>query len=261
MVWQALDRAEEWLKSRLAEKNVHRGRQLKHIVKHPLQFLAYAGQGLTGSRTLGDIGKHFGTDKCDLQHTFQLSYLDVYETYFRSLRDRDVALVEIGVREGCSLRTWKEYFPKGRIYGIDIDPNCAEIVEDRIAVAIGSQDDEEFLAHCFPGAPEFDIIIDDGSHINEHIIASFEFLFHHRLKSGGIYVIEDLKQSYRQLEKELNVSQTWPGMKYNSKPDELNNDRADFDRFILEYVKQMDHRNGNVLSVHFWSQMCIITKV
>jgi hypothetical protein len=41
----------------------------------------------------------------------------------------------------------------------------------------------------------FDIVIDDGSHVNEHIITSFQTLFP-LLANNGIYVIEYLKTSY-----------------------------------------------------------------
>lgn len=41
----------------------------------------------------------------------------------------------------------------------------------------------------------FDIILDDGSHISEHIITSFTTLFS-ELKPGGLYVIEDTQTSY-----------------------------------------------------------------
>ena len=44
---------------------------------------------------------------------------------------------------------------------------------------------------------ELDIIIDDGSHINEHVIRTFQYLFP-KLKPGGIYVVEDTQTSYRQ---------------------------------------------------------------
>ena len=41
----------------------------------------------------------------------------------------------------------------------------------------------------------FDIIIDDGSHINSHQIFTFKALFG-SLKDGGTYVIEDTQTSY-----------------------------------------------------------------
>ena len=42
----------------------------------------------------------------------------------------------------------------------------------------------------------FDLIIDDGSHVNAHILASFNALFGDYLKPGGFYVIEDLDTAY-----------------------------------------------------------------
>jgi hypothetical protein len=41
----------------------------------------------------------------------------------------------------------------------------------------------------------FDMIIDDGSHLSPDVIYSFENLFGH-VKSGGVYVIEDICTSY-----------------------------------------------------------------
>ena len=40
-----------------------------------------------------------------------------------------------------------------------------------------------------------DIVIDDGSHVGEHIHASFAY-FWPLLPSGGLYVVEDLSTSY-----------------------------------------------------------------
>jgi hypothetical protein len=42
----------------------------------------------------------------------------------------------------------------------------------------------------------FDVIVDDGSHINAHVRASFAALFDHHLVSGGLYVIEDMATAY-----------------------------------------------------------------
>ena len=59
---------------------------------------------------LAEIGRIHGTDKVDQNHTFNnLSYLDIYERYFEKFKDRDVSILEIGVRAGESLRTWKSY--------------------------------------------------------------------------------------------------------------------------------------------------------
>ena len=63
-----------------------------------------------------------------------------------------------------------------------------------IKIKIGSQTDENFLETIKHLGP-FDLIIDDGSHINSDIIFSYEHLFP-SVKSEGVYVIEDACTSY-----------------------------------------------------------------
>jgi hypothetical protein len=41
----------------------------------------------------------------------------------------------------------------------------------------------------------FDIVLDDGSHMNHHVIFSFEQLFN-SIKPSGVYVVEDACTSY-----------------------------------------------------------------
>jgi hypothetical protein len=128
-------------------------------------------------------------------------YAPHYERHFKPYRKSAVNLLEIGIGGyddprvgGGSLRMWRSFFPKGRIAGIDIyDKKLHE--EGRIRTFQGSQVDPEFLDAVIGtmGAP--DIIIDDGSHLNEHVIESFRLLFP-KLAEGGLYVVEDTHTSY-----------------------------------------------------------------
>src|SRR5882757_9979464 len=59
----------------------------------------------------------------------------------------------------------------------------------------GSQVDKEFLRNVIKKIGNPDIIIDDGSHVNEHMIDTFKILFP-LLKDGGVYVVEDTQTSY-----------------------------------------------------------------
>lgn len=211
--------------------------------------------------SLKNTGIYHMTDKYDENHTFAgVSYLDVYEKYFAAFKNESIALFEIGVRDGASLRTWKSYFPKAEIFGIDIDPRCKAFEEDRIHIEIGSQDDGAFLEKCFGAGQKFDIILDDGSHINRMTLTAFQNLFNQRLKHGGIYIIEDLGCSYDQLQTNHNILETWPGMKYNDPDQSFDNNRKDMDSFFLEKIEEMDHRTGNILAMHFWPMICVILK-
>ena len=99
-------------------------------------------------------------------------------------------MLEIGVQTQKSVRMWEEFFPNAVVHGLDIDPKCKQFESGRVKIHIGDQSDKNFLQSVTNIAGGFDLIIDDGSHIPQHQIASFEHLFP-TLSQHGIYVVED----------------------------------------------------------------------
>jgi len=186
------------------------------------------------------------------------NYLDVYDYYLKHMRNSNISLLELGILDGNSLRMWKTYFQNGVIYGVDINPHSMVSGEDRIFTYMCSQDSKEVLNTYFRN-DSIDIIVDDASHVNELTLKSFDILFP-KVKSGGYYIIEDLETSYLNLE-EYNVRASWPGMNYNRPDVQYNNNREDMNNCFMSLVKQMDFGQGNVKSMHFHHQMCIIEKV
>ena len=87
------------------------------------------------------------------------------------------------------------HYYRYNILGIDINADCKKYEEERISVEIGSQADNVFLLDIMREYGPFDIILDDGSHMNEHVIYSFEHLFE-SIKPGGVYIVEDVATSY-----------------------------------------------------------------
>lgn len=125
-----------------------------------------------------------------------LHYFDIYDKWFSKYRNTDVVVCEIGVNEGGSVQIWKDYFGKdATIIGIDILEECKKYEEEQIHIEIGSQADINFLNYIKSKYPRIDILIDDGSHINEHQILTFENMFSH-ISNGGVYLCEDLHTSY-----------------------------------------------------------------
>ena len=90
---------------------------------------------------------------------------------------------------------WRDYFPLGSIYGIDIDAKAMQHEDERIHVFIGSQSDDAFLENVVAKSGKLDIIIDDGSHLASDQIGSLLHLWPH-LKPGGYYIVEDTHTSY-----------------------------------------------------------------
>ena len=145
---------------------------------------------------LGNLSLLYGSDKW-MSHW----YAQHYERHFWPLRRRRIKLLEIGVgghddplAGGASLRMWRRYFPRGQIYGIDV---YDKRVHDgsRIRTFQGDQGDEAFLRKVIAKIGTPDVIIDDGSHFNDHVIESFHTLFP-LLATNGIYVVEDTQTSY-----------------------------------------------------------------
>lgn len=117
-------------------------------------------------------------------------YFDYYDRHLGRFVGKKFNLLEIGTCCGGSLQIWKKYFGSDvKIVGIDILPET-KFEESQIYTEIGSQNDPEFLGKICEKYGPFDVIIDDGSHMQQDILASFAFLYP-KLNDGGVYVIED----------------------------------------------------------------------
>jgi hypothetical protein len=145
---------------------------------------------------LGSLAVGYGSDKWASLHW----YTPHYETHLARFRNEPVRLLEIGIggedRElgGASLKMWKRYFHRGLVFGLDIFDKSA-LDQRRLTALVGDQQVPDDLIAIGERYGPFDIIIDDGSHIGEHVHTSFNTLLPY-VRDGGIYVIEDLQTSY-----------------------------------------------------------------
>lgn len=198
--------------------------------------------------TLQALGEKHGTDKA--AH----GYLPIYDRY---LEGRDIrSVLEIGVYEGKSLRMWQERFPEARIYGLDVDPGCSRWGRDGIEVFSGSQDDPEVIADLIEAAGGFDLVIDDGSHVNALTLAAFDLLWP---ATRQLYIIEDLGCSYVNLTPHVSG---WPGMKFNRKGLDYFNRRRDMDRFFSGWIHKVDSdsRKHGLTALHFHRHLAVFEK-
>ena len=136
--------------------------------------------------------KKYNSDK------IENNLLPYYDLELEGYLDKEIKILELGVLKGGSVNLWHDYFPKGKIVGIDLELPQNFQDKDRIRLFKGSQADINFLSDVAQkNAPEgFDIIIDDASHIGELTKIGFWHLFENHLKQGGLYVIEDWGTGY-----------------------------------------------------------------
>jgi hypothetical protein len=145
------------------------------------------------------LGRLYGTDKAYAKHL----YTPFYEEHLRHLKRQRIRLLEIGIggyegglnAGGSSLRMWRTWLTRAHIVGVDLGPR--DVREPRITTVEGDQTDREFLKRLVDEMGPFQVVIDDGSHVNEHVRITFETLWP-LLPPGGVYAIEDLATSYRE---------------------------------------------------------------
>jgi len=126
------------------------------------------------------------------------SYLPHYDALFAPLRELPLTMLEIGVQNGGSLETWSRFFKAGqRFIGCDIDPRCAALQYDdpRVSIVVGDANAAPTFQAIRAISPDFDIVIDDGSHQSMDILNSFVNYFP-LVKPGGVYVVEDAHTLY-----------------------------------------------------------------
>ena len=141
------------------------------------------------TRSLTEIANKYGSDKGTSGPSKEWgahNYTDIYDAYLEKIRFFEISLLEIGIgvrgenfdakivhgsnySGGASLKMWFDYFPNANILGIDINP-ASHLDNDRTQTFIvnqGSVEDLQRFIDVTDGI-EFDVIIDDGSHRQDH---------------------------------------------------------------------------------------------
>ena len=151
--------------------------------------------------SLTELADKYGSDKGSTGHR----YTELYHMLFQPFIDRPITFMEMGLLIGGpehgisadretkdlpSIRMWLEYFKKAQIIGLDIS-DFSWFTHDRFSFVRCDMDTRPNIVAATSALPELDIIIDDASHASHHQQNAFLTLFP-KLRSGGLYIIEDL---------------------------------------------------------------------
>lgn len=208
-------------------------------------------------RNLTALATLYGTDKWNYHW-----YASHYQAHFTPLRLKRVTILEIGIggyadanSGGESLRMWRSFFPRGLVYGLDLYDKRA-LQGPRLRIFQCDQADRDQLAAIAQDVGPLDIVIDDGSHRNTDVLATFEVLFPF-LKEGGFYAVEDTQTSYWPRfggdSENLTRTDTTMGF-FKSLVDRLNHD---------ELRGRENHCNpydGKIAGMYFYHNLVLIEK-
>ena len=163
--------------------------------------------GLNNANKLKKLFSFYGSDKSKY-HNYHYIYASIFKN---PLKVRKILEIGIGTnntsvlsnmgeagKPGASLKAYRDFFKKSKIYGADIDTQIL-FKEDRIDTYHVDQTNEKSLKRLFKLlGNNFDLIIDDGLHSHtanlKVIINSIQFL-----KKGGCLVIEDIGLSSKSI--------------------------------------------------------------
>lgn len=141
---------------------------------------------------LRKIFDKYGADKGYKHH-----YDTVYDPLFAPKKDEKINFLEIGIWKGLGMESLRDYFPKGRIYGVDIftriKPEEVSVLQKSRTrwLKADSTDPKTYGLLREQFNIQFDYILDDGAHWP----AANKLTFRHTknfLKPGGLYIIEDV---------------------------------------------------------------------
>lgn len=208
-----------------------------------------------------------GTDKSSAYH----NYTKVYADFFGPIKNDPLVFLELGIYKGNSVKLWENYFPEATLYFIDNNPSQIEYFSKRSHYHFIDQTDWLTL-HAFAKSVgrEFDIILDDAGHTMVGQIGGFKTFFQY-LKSGGIYIIEDLHSSYWQyyggggtMDSPKSGPNTCVGY-LQSLVDELNytaarTQNADDAKVPPDLRNSLNYFQDQIESIHFYKSLCIIRK-
>ena len=210
------------------------------------------------------------------EHTGNVSdkwsiYITEYDRLFQPYHDQPVSLLEIGIQNGGSLEIWAKFFTKAnKFIGCDINPACAQLTFDdpRIAVVVSDANIDETQQLIDKLSPDFDLIIDDGSHHSSDIVRSF-FCYFTRLKDGGLYIAEDLHCSYWQ-DYEGGLYQPYSSIAFFKQlADIINHEHWGIDKTRSELLKKFNQQHNTSLdeinlahihSIEFINSICVVRK-
>lgn len=120
------------------------------------------------------------------------SYIDYfYEDEFAKYQDKPISFLEIGINNGSCFEMWRNYFKNPKeLVGVDVREDFVFPIF-RFLKGVTYHFCDAYDKTFADSLSQFDIIIDDGSHLMEHQVQFIELYLDH-LNSGGVMVIEDI---------------------------------------------------------------------
>jgi hypothetical protein len=144
------------------------------------------------------LGVKYPTDKSPYNNDKGLhkhAYTSIYNLLFSNIRYEPIYLGEVGILDNHSMLCWREFFPNAKLFGFEwFDSRLEKAINDGIDCTYIKMDvtSPTSIERALSSTNnEFDILIDDSTHVFEDQIKFINVAYKY-LKAGGFLIIEDI---------------------------------------------------------------------
>ena len=138
-------------------------------------------------------------------------YAKIYEKYLKEHKDEYLNIIELGSFYGNASAAFYFYFKNAQIYSADINPDMYLYRSKRLKNFFTDTSSRTSIEkNILSRNIEFDLIIEDASHMLKDQIISLFILFKN-LKPGGFFIIEEI--DFPEKREDMRVDQEFPDLK------------------------------------------------
>ncbi len=138
-------------------------------------------------------------------------YARIYEKYLKERKDKNLNIIELGSFYGNASAAFYFYFKNSKIYSVDINPDMYLYRSKRLKnFFTDTSSRSSIVKNILSRNIEFDLIIEDASHMLKDQIISLFILFKN-LKSGGLFIVEEI--DFPEKREDMRVGQEFPDLK------------------------------------------------
>ncbi len=138
-------------------------------------------------------------------------YAKIYEKYLKGNKEKNLNIIELGSFYGNASAAFYFYFKNSQIYSADINPDMYSYRSKRLHNFFTDTSSRSSIEkNILKKNIQFDLIIEDASHMLKDQIISLFILFKN-LKSGGFFIVEEI--DFPEKREDMRVGQEFPDLK------------------------------------------------
>ena len=138
-------------------------------------------------------------------------YAKIYEKYLKEHKEKNLNIIELGSFYGNASSAFFFYFKNSQLYSADINPDMYLYRSKRLKNFFTDTSSRVSIEKNISKRNiQFDLIIEDASHMLKDQVISLFILFKN-LKSGGFFIVEEI--DFPEKREDMRVGQEFPDLK------------------------------------------------